>query len=53
VVSLQMPERGECPQCADVRVLQLLSQRRGSVAVILADGGECVSRLSEGHSVSE
>jgi hypothetical protein len=53
VVSLQMPERGECPPCADARVLQLLSQRRSSVALILADGGDCLSRLSEGHSVSE
>jgi hypothetical protein len=47
-----MPERGECPQCADVRVLQLLSQRRSSVALILADADacECSSWLSEGHS---
>jgi hypothetical protein len=53
VVSLQMPERGECPQCADVRVLQLLSQRRSSVALILADSCDCISWLSEGHSSSE
>jgi hypothetical protein len=53
VVSLQMPEHGECPQCADVRVLQLLSQRRSSVALILADGCDCLSWLSEGHSSSE
>lgn len=50
VVSLQMPEHGECPQCCSVRVLQLVSQRRSSVAIILADSGECFSRLSEGHS---
>lgn len=52
VVSLQMPEHGECPQCADMRVLQLLSQRRSSVALILAGGCDCSSWLSEGHSVS-
>lgn len=34
VVSLQMPERGECPQTASMRVLQLLSQRRRSVAAL-------------------
>jgi hypothetical protein len=46
-----MPERGECPQCADLRVLQLLSQRRSSVAFILADSRDCSSWLSEGHSL--
>jgi hypothetical protein len=51
VISLQMPERGECPQCADLRVLQLVSQRRSSVAFILADGRDCFSWLSEGHSM--
>jgi hypothetical protein len=45
VVSLQMPERGECPQTASMRVLQLLSQRRSSVALILADDGDCIPWL--------
>lgn len=39
---------------ADWRVLQLLSQRRSSVAVfILADDGDCFPWLSEGHSGSD
>lgn len=34
----------------DQRVLQLVSQRRHSVALILAGGCDCISWLSEGHS---
>jgi hypothetical protein len=53
VVSLQMPEHGECPQPASLRVLQLLSQRRSSIALIRKDVRECFPWLSEGHSVSD
>jgi hypothetical protein len=36
---------------SSLRVLQLLSQRRSSVALIRKDARECFPWLSEGHSI--
>ena len=50
VVSLQMPEHGECPQPAALKGSSALVAEGSSVKPILSDGRDCFPWLSEGHS---
>lgn len=50
VVSLQMPEHGECPQPAALEGSSALVAKGSSVRLILVDERDCFPWLSEGHS---